>query len=69
MGPVTSIKLAVEPPLRAFGEAHAPRATARGWDFLGSCPAPLRMRMRDELADLLRERQFKHAEKLKCACP
>jgi len=69
MGPVTSIKLAVEPPPRAFGEAHAPRATARGWDFLGSCPAPLRMRMRDELADLLRERQFKHAEKLKCCMP
>jgi len=69
MGPVTSVKLAVEPPPRAFGEAHAPRATARGWDFLGSCPAPLRMRMRDELADLLRERQFRHAEKLKCCMP
>jgi len=69
MGAMISIPLATTRPPRAFGDAAAPRAVARGWDFLGSCPAPLRMRMRDELADLLRERQFKGAERLKCCMP
>lgn len=54
---------------RAFGETHTPRATARGWDFLGSCPAPLRMRMRDDLADLLRETHRTRGERLKGCMP
>jgi len=69
MGAVTSIELATTPPTRAFGEPHAPRATARGWDFLGSCPAPLRMRMRDELADLLRDLHRNTGERLKGCMP
>jgi ABC-type Fe3+ transport system substrate-binding protein len=69
VGALTSIPLATAPPPRAFGEVHAPRATARGWDFLGSCPAPLRMKMRDELADLLREIHVKHGERLKGCMP
>jgi ABC-type Fe3+ transport system substrate-binding protein len=69
MGAVTSIQLATTPPPRAFGEAHAPRATARGWDFLGSCPSPLRMRMRDELADILRDIHRQRGERLKGCMP
>ena len=69
MGAVTSINSPSTPPPRAFGEAHAPRATARGWDFLGSCPSPLRMRMRDELADLLRDIHRQRGERLKGCMP
>jgi ABC-type Fe3+ transport system substrate-binding protein len=69
MGAISSIPLAVAPPPRAFGAAHAPRATARGWDFLGCCPSPLRMRMRDELADLLRETHRQRGERLKGCMP
>jgi ABC-type Fe3+ transport system substrate-binding protein len=69
MGALTSIALAVEPPPRAFGDALAPRASARGWDFFGSCPAPLRMKMRDDLSELLRLRRLAGAERLKCCMP
>ncbi len=69
MGPLTSIALSVEPPARAFGDPASARAAARGWDFLGSCPAPLRMKMRDDLADFLRTRSLRGGEKLKCCMP
>lgn len=70
MGAVTSLQLAVSPPPpRAFGDPHLPRAGPRGWDFLGSCPAPLRMRMRDDLSALLRARHVTGTEKLKCCMP
>jgi ABC-type Fe3+ transport system substrate-binding protein len=69
MGPLTSIALAVEKPSRPFGDPATPRAAPQGWDFLGSCPAPLRMRMRDDLADLLRARATRGGERLKCCVP
>ena len=69
MGPLTSIQLAVEPRPRAFGDPNAARAAARGWDFLGSCPAPLRMRMRDDLEDMLRGLRLRGGERLKCCMP
>lgn len=53
MGALT-IPLSVEfdPARRFFGDPTAPRGAPKGWDFLGSCPVPLRARMRDDIAQI-----------------
>lgn len=49
--------------------APSPRATARGSDFLGGCPSPLRMGMRDDLADPLRKIHLRGGARLKGCAP
>lgn len=41
---------ALSPDERAFGDPGLPRGAARGWDFLGNVPVPLRHHVRDAVA-------------------
>lgn len=47
-----------------LGNTSQPRGSARGWDFLGNVPVPLRQRVRDGVADLTAGRGD-----LKCCFP
>lgn len=71
MGPLTAstILLDLDPARRAFGDAASPRGAARGWDFLGSVPVPLRARTRDGLAELTTRHRAAGGPALKCCFP
>lgn len=53
---------------RPFGDASAPRGAARGWNFLGDAPVPIRQRARDGVAALVAAREL-GARPLKCCFP
>lgn len=65
----SSIVLDLDPARRTFGDATLPRGAARGWDFLGSVPVPLRARMRDGIAELVSRHRLAGGPALKCCFP
>jgi len=55
---------------RPFGDAGTPRGAARGWDFLGDAPVPIRQRVRDGVAALVEARgRGTDGRPVKCCFP
>lgn len=69
MMPPSTLILDLDPSQRAFGDAAMPRGAARGWDFLGSVPVPIRARVRDSVADVVTAYRKAGGEALKCCFP
>jgi ABC-type Fe3+ transport system substrate-binding protein len=63
------IALDLDPAHRVFGHSAAARAAPRGWDFLGSTPVPLRVKMRDGIAQAIRAHVAQGGAPLKCCMP
>ncbi len=56
-------------PHRAFDDVHLPGRSSRGWDFLGSVPVPLRVRMRDGVADCVARHRLEGGSLARCCFP
>jgi len=65
----SSFALTLDREARAFGDNNVTRATARGWDFLGNTPVPLRNQIRDGVAEWSARQRATGGPALKCCFP